>query len=247
MSHSTENQTEQKTENKTEQAEQPKMLKLSFAAAEAYKLLRTNVLFSLPDEDKGRVVGITSAMRGEGKSTTAVNLSYALAQIDKKVLLIDADMRLPSVAKKLGMANTYGLSNILVDSSERVALRVSRFPTQDNWHILTSGEIPPNPSELLSSERMKSLIAHFSERYDFIIVDLPPVNIVTDALVAAPFLSGMIVVVREDQTERKALNSCVRDIRMADTKLLGFVMNGAKEKGKAYGRYKKYYKYYAED
>ena len=223
-----------------------KTINLSFAAAEAYKLLRTNILFSLPDEQKCRIIGITSSVRGEGKSTTAVNLSHALGQINKKVLLIDADMRLPSVAKKLDLKNEYGLSNILVDSSQRIELRVTRYSENESWFILTSGSIPPNPSELLSSARMKSLLAHLGERYDFIIVDLPPVNIVTDALVMAPLLDGMVVVVRENQTDRKSLDSCVREIRMTDTKLLGFVMNGAKENEKSYGKYKRYYKYYRD-
>ena len=220
---------------------------LSFAATEAYKLLRTNLLFSLPDKDKCRIIGITSSVRGEGKSTTAVHMSHALAQIDKKVLLIDADLRLPSVAKKLKLTNEYGLSNILVDSSQRIELRVTRYSDDSSWYILTSGDIPPNPSELLSSARMRSLMGHFAERYDFVIVDLPPVNIVTDALVMAPLLDGIVVVVRENQTTRKALDNCVREIRMTDTKLLGFVMNGAKESGKTYGKYKKYYKYYSSE
>lgn len=232
-------------ENNISLSEQRKTLhkNLNFTAAEAYKLLRTNILFSLPDENRCRIIGVTSSLRGEGKSTSAINLSYSLAEAGKRVLLIDADMRLPSVAKKMEISNDVGLSNILVNSGERMGVSVYKTLVHENWHIITSGSIPPNPSELLGSNRMKKLLEALSAKYDFIIIDLPPVDIVTDALVIAPVIDGMVIVVKENSTDRRSLNECVRLLKMSDAKILGFVMTGVKESDGAYGRYKYKYKY----
>ena len=168
---------------------------LSFAAAEAYKLLRTNVSFSFPAETTCPVIGVTSSIRGEGKSTTSVNLAYTLAQTGKRVLLVDGDMRLPTIAQKLDMAGTPGLSNLLAGlSAERNCLRKSSY--FDNWYILPAGDIPPNPSELLGSERMHALLDRYKDVFDYILLDLPPVNIVVDALVITKWTDGVIVVNR---------------------------------------------------
>lgn len=217
---------------------------LGFVAAEQYKLLRTNLQFTLPDEEECRVVSITSSVRGEGKSTTAINLAYSLSESGKKVLLIDADMRLPSVAKKLDMQQTPGLSNILTDRT-KAEIPLYKSPHSENWFILPSGDVPPNPSELLGSKRMNNLLDTLKERFDFIIIDLPPVNIVSDAMVLAPVVHGLIVVIRAGYTERKELNNCTRQINLSDTKLLGFVVNDAINGETTYGKYKyKKYKYY---
>ena len=215
---------------------------LSFAAAEAYKLLRTNLLFSLPEKDC-RIFGVTSSVRGEGKSTTAVNLSYTFAQSGKRVLLIDADMRLPSVASKLAISGTPGLSNLLAGlSEEKACLHTSKQFA--NWFILPAGDIPPNPSELLGSERMHALLNRYAEVFDFIIVDLPPVDVVTDALVISPWTDGLIVAVRQNYTERKALNACMYQINKLEAKFLGFVMTDAAVGESSYKRYGKYGKKY---
>ena len=232
--------------NKTTEQVQNTLLyqKLSFAATEAYKLLRTNVLFALPSDKKCRVVGVTSSLRGDGKSTTAVNLAYTLAETGQRVLLIDADMRLPSIPKKIGIAPSPGLSNILVGMAESKST-VQPTGILDSWYVLAAGDIPPNPSELLGSNQMEALLAHYAQDYDFIVVDLPPVNIVTDALVVSRFLDGLILVIREDYTERSAVNNCYRQLKQADVKILGVVLNAAKEAYGGYRRYKryKYYKY----
>lgn len=211
---------------------------LSFAAAEAYKLLRTNLMFSMPDKPC-RILGVTSSVRGEGKSTTSVNLAYTIAQAGKRTLLIDADMRLPSVATKLNISSDPGLSNLLAGlASENEALRKSDY--FDNWYILPAGTIPPNPSELLGSEKMHSLLERFSEIFDVIIIDLPPVNIVADALVISSWTDGLIVVVRENYSDRKALGACMYQIRQIGSKFLGFVMTDADVGEKSYKRYGKY-------
>ena len=218
---------------------------LKFTATEQYKLLRANLSFTLPEEDGCAIVGITSAMRGEGKSTTAVNLSYVLAESGKKVLLIDGDLRLPSVAKKMKISNSPGLTDLLKGNE---AVQMSSFKSEllSNWYILPTGDLPPNPSELLGSKRMENLLKHFSKSFDFIIFDLPPVNIVSDALTVSKFISGMIVVIREDYTEKKELETCFRQLKLSDVKVLGCVINEAKNGRGSYGKYKykRYYKYY---
>ena len=213
---------------------------LSFTATEQYKLLRTNIEFTLPHSEKCHVVGVTSSMRGEGKSTTAINLSYVLAEKGSKVLIIDGDLRIPSVAKKLQIKATPGVTNLLMDQISDIEQFKSSL--LDNWYIVPAGDIPPNPSELLGSERMKELLEELKEKFDYIIVDLPPVNIVSDALSISPLISGMVVVIREEYTEKKELTRCMRQLSLSNVKVLGCVLNEASSGNGAYGkyRYKKY-------
>ena len=183
-------------------------------------------------------------MRGEGKSTTAINLSYVLAEKKSRVLLIDGDLRIPSVAKKLQIHSTPGLTTLLMNKSTDVECFKSDL--LDNWYVMPAGEIPPNPSELLGSRRMEKLLIALREQFDYIIIDLPPVNIVSDALSVSPFISGMVVVVREEYTEKKELTRCMRQLSLSNVNVLGCVLNEAKAYGSSYGKYKKYkyYKYY---
>lgn len=218
---------------------------LEFTAAEQYKLIRANLDFTLPEGEKCPVIGVTSSMRGEGKSTTAVNLSYVLAEKGSRVLLIDGDLRIPSIAKKLGIQNGPGLADLL----KYHGVQIGEFQHYlfDNWRILPSGVVPPNPSELLGSSRMKNLLDQLKESYDYIVIDLPPVNIVSDAVSISSLISGMIVVIREEYTEKKELERCVRQLKLSNVNVLGCVMNAAKSGGASYGKYKKnkkYYKYY---
>ena len=219
--------------------------KLDFAATEAYKLLRTNLMFSLPDSDGCRVVGITSSVRGEGKSTTAANLSYALAEAGKRVLLIDGDLRIPSIAKKLEINETPGLSNCLI-APELLDSAIISMECLDNWHVLPAGNIPPNPTEMLNSAQMQTTMKALSTKYDFILMDLPPVNLVSDALVVSPLLDGMLLIVRENFLERRELSKCVKRLELSNVKVLGFVFTVASEQVGGYRGYKrnKYYKSY---
>ena len=217
---------------------------LNFTATEQYKLLRTNIDFTLSQDEKCHVIGVTSSMRGEGKSTTAINLSYVLAEKGSKVLLIDGDLRIPSVAKKLQIHSKPGLTTLLMNKSTDVTSFKSSM--LENWYILPAGEIPPNPSELLGSSRMAGFIDALKEQFDYIIIDLPPVNIVSDALSISPFISGMVVVVREEYTEKKELTHCMRQLALSNVNVLGCVLNEAKSNSGSYGKYKKYkyYRYY---
>ena len=220
--------------------------KLSFAATEAYKLLRTNLMFTLPDEQKCRIVGITSSARGEGKSTTAINLSYTLAEMGKRVLLLDTDLRLPSIAKKLEIKSVPGLTNVLAGTAD-INSSICKSTEYKNWDILPSGDVPPNPTELLGSSQMKALVEKLAVNYDFIIVDLPPVNIVSDALVISPLIDGMIIVVRENFAEHRELKNCKRLLDMSNVNILGFVINVSAEDKSSYSKYKRqryYRKYY---
>lgn len=218
---------------------------LEFTAKEQYKLLRTNLNFTLPENIKCPVIGVTSSTRGEGKSTTAVNLSYVLAENGKNVLLIDGDLRIPSVAKKMEIHGEPGLTNLLMNAE---GYSMDQFKTKvlDNWYILPSGNLPPNPSELLGSRRMEVLLKNLSEQFDYIVIDLPPVNIVSDALAISHLVAGLIVVIRQDYSQKKELENCFRQLKLSNVNVLGCVINDASSGSGSYGKYKKYkyYKYY---
>lgn len=217
---------------------------LEFTATEQYKLIRTNLDFTLPENEKCPVIGVTSSMRGEGKSTTAVNLSYVFAEKGSKVLLIDADLRIPSIAKKLDIDSAPGLADMLKGKGAQIEEFQSYL--LPNWCILPSGDIPPNPSELLGSSRMEKLLNQLRSMFDYIIIDLPPVNLVSDAVSISSLISGMIVVIREEYTEKKELERCFRQLKLSNVNVLGCVMNEAKTGGGSYKKYRKYryYKYY---
>ena len=196
---------------------------LDFAASEAYKLLRTNITFSVPDKDGGKVIGVTSPCPQEGKSTTSLNLAYSLAEAGNKVILIDADMRRPSISKMLKMPKAPGLSNRLTNGDEK-AINIGVL--HENLSIMFSGDIPPNPSELISSDNMKALIEEFREHYDYVIVDLPPVTAVSDPLVMSKNIDGLAIVIRHGHTRRRDVMETMRQLKMVNAKVLGFIYNG---------------------
>ncbi len=209
----------------------------SFYVRESYKSLRTNIRFFQAGEGCRRFC-ITSSMAGEGKSITLLNLAITFAESGQRVLLIDADLRRPSQARLLIERATPGLSNVLAGHcDEDEAIRKSAYPNLD---VLFSGEIPPNPSELLGSPRMKKLIDRLSEQYDYILVDAPPVGVVTDACVVARALDGMLFLVRHNKTEKETLARCVQQIKNAGVRLMGFVMNGSE--GESGNKYKYSYR-----
>lgn len=213
---------------------------LSFAAAEAYKLLRTNLDFSIPAEKGCKVIGVTSALRGEGKSTTAVNIAYTMAQSGGKVLLLEADLRLPTVSRRLGVKSRPGISNLLIGqcSGNEILQKSGLIP---NLWVASAGDIPPNPAELLGSQQMALTIQAMADVFDVMIVDLPPVTAVSDALIVSKLVDGMVIVVRQDYCDRGALDEVVRQLRFVDGKILGFVMTGADTQKKGYKRYGKPY------
>ncbi len=213
---------------------------LDFASREAYKLLRTNVSFAFPDEEGCRIIGICSACPQEGKSTTTINLAYSLAEANNKVLLIDGDMRRPSVFKIVGIDKEPGLSDML---SGKIEVSEANAILQENLSVLVSGHIPPNPSELIGSQKMSVLLEKYKKQYDYILIDLPPVLSVSDPVAISKYISGMIIVVRHDKTGRRELAETMRQLEYANAKILGFVYNRIshdRKKKKKYRRSDKY-------
>lgn len=209
---------------------------MSFAAAEAYKLLRTNVMFSFVEGDC-HILGVTSAVSGEGKSQTACNLAYSLAEAGKRTLLLDGDLRLPTVAEKLGLHLEPGLTNLLVSGSDfrEVVQNCEEAPDLD---VIAAGASSPHPAELLGSARMEELINVLSGEYEYIVVDLPPVTVVSDALMLSKLLHGVVMVVRSGVVEEKKLADAMRQLKMVDLRVLGFAYNGSTpNSGKYYKRY----------
>ncbi|MBE6824409.1 MAG: polysaccharide biosynthesis tyrosine autokinase [Ruminococcaceae bacterium] len=211
---------------------------ISFMASEAYKLLRTKLQFSFVDEITCPVIGVSSALTGEGKSLSSVNIAYSLSQLDKRVLLIDCDMRRPSLASKLPISKVPGLSNYLTGYSD-ISMVVQRcsLDNESSFDVIASGDNPPNPIELLSSRKMEKILAELKSAYDYIIVDLPPVGEVSDAMVAAKFVDGILLVVRQDYCNTIALSSAVSQFEFIETRILGIVMNCV---GEITGKYTRY-------
>ena len=214
-----------------------------FFTQEAYKTLRSNIIFSLTGEEGNKIIQVTSAMMSEGKSITSVNLAISFAQTDRKVLLIDCDLRRPKLASLLSLGANVGLSNVLVDHT---LLEQAILPTKvPNLSVMTSGEIPPNPSELLGSKRMTALLEELRQVYHYIILDTPPVNMVTDAVVLAPMSDGVLFVVRARHSDKGSVRDATEQLEYAKVKILGYVLNGVDSERGGYGsgKYRKYKKY----
>ncbi len=232
-----------KRENKAQKESNLVGPHLGFAAKEAYKLLRTNLMFSFSNEGEGRVIGITSAVQNEGKSLTSCNIAYALAEAGAKVLLLDADLRRPTIATKLQLTKSLGITNVLVSRMDvKEVIQTSDMVT--GLDVISSGDIPPNPAELLGSNRIGRIIDQLRKEYDYIVVDLPPVTLVSDSLAFSKYLDGVVVVVRSGISEKKVLAEAMRRLHMVDVRVLGFVYRSDDSGKKPYK--KRYYRYYNE-
>ena len=220
---------------------------ISFAASEAYKLLRTKLQFSFVDEQDCHIIGVASALAGEGKSLSSINLAYSLAQLDKRVLLIDCDMRRPSLSVKLPIEKVPGLSNYLTRQVHKDEV-VQKYTTEQDgttFDVISSGGNPPNPIELLSSARMNKMLGQMRQNYDYIILDLPPVGEVSDALVASKLADGVLLVVRENYCNSNILGEAVEQFKFVESRILGVVLNCTVESSGGYGKhYKSYRRYY---
>ncbi len=207
-----------------------------FAVIEAYKAIRTNLTFLLSNS-KTKAFCVTSPEAGEGKSTTSVNMAIAFSQLGDKVLLIDADMRRSSIHKKLKLENTEGLSGVLAGFNRLSEVVVNISDTLD---VLTAGQTPPNPSELLGSQRFKDMMEEAAKKYSYVIIDTPPIDVVTDAWVIAPVTAGVVLVVKDQITPTDTIQRSIEAAKFAGINLLGAVMNAANPKsGGRYG-YRKY-------
>lgn len=211
--------------------------KSDFFIRESYKTLRTNVTFSLADETACKVLIVTSAMQSEGKSITALNLAISYAEMKQRVLLIDCDLRRPKLARLLSAKEKVGLSNLLIQP-ELLGKAIHDSGIED-LDVIFAGDVPPNPSELLGSARMKTLLESLQENYDYIILDTSPVNLVTDACVLVPESSGVLFVVRAGLSERGSVLRAVEQLERSHAKILGFVLNEVTRENGYYG-YRKY-------
>lgn len=215
----------------------------NFFVREAYKTLRTNTMFSLAETEGCKVILVTSSLQSEGKSINTLNLAISFAEAENRVLLIDCDLRRPKLARLLRKSSPVGLSNLLLNPS---LVEKAILPSDINGlDVILAGDIPPNPSELLGSARMGSLLDKLKEHYDYILLDTPPVNMVTDAVVLGSKSDGVLFVVRTNQSERDSVMRAVEQLEYAKIKILGFVMSdaaiGQSNYGyRKYGRYKKY-------
>ena len=219
--------------------------KTPFAICEAYKTARTNIMFALAGENKCKKIIFTSAEPGEGKSTTVLNLGITFAQMQGKVLIIDGDLRKPRLHRYLEIEKNNGLSDVLagmIDIDDAI-----KRSEKHNIDCITAGQIPPNPVELLSSVAMEELLDKLSERYEYILIDTPPVTVVTDAASMAKFVDGYIVVVRHTYTIHELLEKTRQSLQFAEAKILGYMINDIKAiAGIGYARYGAYgtrYKY----
>lgn len=202
--------------------------------SEAYRTLRTNIEFSNFDNDINTIL-VTSSGPQEGKSTTAANLALSVAETGKKVLLIDCDLRKPSIHKNFNISNNKGISNLLIgqfnfdDAAQMYG---------ENLYILTSGTIPPNPSEMLSSKKMKTFLEEAKKNFDFIILDTPPVIAVTDAQLLSTMVGGVLLVIASGQAEILAVQKTKELLELVKANIIGVVLNKAQvNNGKNYGYY----------
>ncbi len=207
-----------------------------FAIVESYKNIRTSITFLL-SEANGNSMTVTSANAGEGKSTTSANLAVAFSQLGKKVLIIDADLRKASLHRKFNVKNVKGLAEVLQEEAlfEEVYCEIS-----PELHILTAGVSPANPSELLDSDNFSKLMEKLKSSYDYVLIDTPPLNVVSDSLIVAPHTSGVVFVVRDGYTPHYSIKKAIDVMRFSNINILGSVMNGANPKYKNRYIYRKY-------
>lgn len=207
--------------------------------SEQYRTIRTNLKFSFLDPDF-KILAVMSALPSEGKSTVSANLAVTWAEEKKRVLLVDADLRRPTVHRTFKVSNRYGLSNIITSSASTVNISEMIDKTAvENLDVLTSGPTPPNPAELLGSERLSQLLDFLREKYDFIILDAPPVDTVTDGQIVAARADGVALVTPQGIATKDAVMRAVKLLQRVNANILGVIMNRftAQEAGGYYGGY----------
>lgn len=217
-----------------------------FRVVEAYKTLRTNILFSVPAvEGRSKRFIFTSANPNEGKSTTSANTAITFAQqTDVRVLLIDADLRKATAHKHFGLSSKKGLSNFLA-GQDTLENCIQKVPDVPNLCLMASGVLPPNPAELLAGKQLEVLFEELDKFFDVVIVDTPPVNVVADVLSICPYVDGVIIVATDNKTSYSELQAAVNQLKIADAKILGAVLNKARTGN--YRSRQKYSNYYRSE
>lgn len=222
---------------------------LKFRVEEAYKSIRTNIMLSVMKKGCKTIV-VSSSMANEGKTTTTTNLAISISQADQRVLLIDGDLRKPKVHHYFSIPNAPGLTNYLgAAANTRASQNVDLFsiihPTEyKNLSVIASGSIPPNPAEVLGSEMMSEFLKEVSQHFDYIIIDTPPINVVSDALPVIRESDGVVLVVRSNSSTHPELQKALDSLKFIDAKILGFVLNYESENRSRYGYYKYNYNDY---
>lgn len=220
---------------------------LKFRVEEAYKSVRTNIMFSVMKKGCKTIV-ISSSAPNEGKTTTTINIAIALSQADQKVLLIDGDLRKPKIHHYFSVPNSPGLTNYLGSkvgsgTDKKTDLFSLIHATEfENLSVLCSGSIPPNPAEILGSEPMTEFLEEIGEDFNYIIIDTPPINVVSDALPVIRESDGVVLVVRSNQSTHPEIQRAISALEFIDAKILGFVVNFADSNRTKYG-YGKYGRY----
>ena len=193
-----------------------------FSIREAYNALRTNIIFSIP-KDGCKIIGVTSAERAEGKSLNTLNLALSFAEASSHILLIDCDLRKPKIGRLLNIKSSPGIANVLVNMQTiNRSIKKTRY---ENLDVLLSGGVQPNPTELLVSDKFSNLLQELSKLYDYIFIDTPPVNAVTDASIISKHLSGYVFVVRQGESERDSVLNALEQLKFVNAKVLGFLFN----------------------
>jgi capsular exopolysaccharide synthesis family protein len=206
-------------------------------ASEAYRSLRTSLLYAVVDKPL-KVVLLTSPGPGEGKSTTCANLGTVLAQAGNNTLMIDADLRRPSLHKFFGARNFRGLMNVLTDDNELSEVLVEPLP---GLKVAPTGPIPSNPSEILGSNRFAHLVEAARKEFDYVLIDSPPVGLVPDPVILATQADGVLLVLDAQGTRKDALRKAIRSLKSVGANVLGTVMNNAEEgKNASYNSYAAY-------
>jgi len=207
--------------------------------AEAFRALRTNLRFSNIDTPIKTLL-ITSPSPADGKSTIAANLATVIAQNEQDVILIDCDMRRPTLHKLFKVSNRIGLSDYFIRTTEQLSGLVKKVNV-DRLRLITSGNLPPNPSELLGSKKMSEMLSLLDKRVDLLIIDTPPILVVTDALVLAPRVDGVILVIDTKKTKRAAVKNAIEQLHQVNANIFGVVLNNTRSKRTQYYRSRNYY------
>lgn len=225
---------ERKISNKTMPVSLITLVDPSSPVSEQYRTIRTNIQFASSADEQLKTLVVTSSGPSEGKSTTSANLATVFAKSGQKVLLVDADMRKPTVHKTFLLNNQEGLSTVL--TTKKNIVEVAQPSAIENLTVLTSGTKAPNPSELLGSRKMNKIMDEARSNYDIVIFDMPPVVTVTDAQIMASKADGTLLVVREGNTHKDDLQKAKELLTMVKARLLGVVYNGT-EQSKDQGYY----------
>lgn len=201
--------------------------------AEAFRSIKTNIKYSSVDKDK-KIILITSSEPGEGKSTTAVNLAITLSQDNKTVLIMDCDLRKPTIHKQFKISASGGLTDLLISE---VSLTDAIYSKDKYLDVLAAGTIPPNPAELLASDEMQGFLSELKRIYDYVVIDTTPLGVVADSQILTSKVDGVILVVKHGKTKKDKLVNCKKIIDQVGGKLIGVVINRVKDKNENYNYY----------